>query len=99
MKQRFADYAREDRRLQIIVMLAASAGYGASQYLLSHALDKYGHRVSMDVLKSDIAWLEEQGLVETSTADDAVVAKLTQRGLDCAEGRIEVPGVKRPKPE
>jgi hypothetical protein len=96
---KFADYVREDRRLQILILLEASADYGASHYLLSHALDAYGHSVSMDALKTDIAWLEEQGLVTCTKTDDAIVARLTQRGLDAAGGRVVVPGVKRPKPE
>lgn len=98
-KMRFADFVREDRRLQILMILEASAGYGASHYLLSHGLDAYAHQISMDMLRSDLAWLDEQGLVALSVTDDATIAKLTQRGADAAGGRVVVPGVKRPKPE
>jgi Fe2+ or Zn2+ uptake regulation protein len=96
---KYADFVRQDRRLQILLILQAAAGYGASNYLLSHGLDAFAHQVSMDALRGDLAWLEEQGLVSLSTQDDATIARLTQRGLDCAEGRVVVPGVKRPKPE
>jgi hypothetical protein len=96
---KFADFVREDRRLQILIILAAAAGYGASHYLLSHALDAYAYKISMDALKTDLAWLEEQGLITSKEVDDAIVVNLTQRGLDVSGGRVVVPGVKRPKPE
>lgn len=100
MTQRFADFVREDRRLQILIILAATHGYGASHYLLSGGLDGYAHKVSIDALKTDLAWLEEQGLITSSLADaTTTIARLTQRGLDTAEGRTIVPGVKRPKAE
>jgi hypothetical protein len=96
---KYADVVREDRRLQMLLVLEASANYCASHYLLSHALDAYAHAVSLDVLKGDLAWLGEQGLVELSQYDDATIARLTNRGLDVAQGRAIHPGVKRPKPE
>lgn len=96
---KYADVVREDRRLQILLVLEACPNYAAAHYLLSHALDAYAHAVSIDVLRSDLAWLGEQGLVDLSTHDDATIARLTNRGLDCAQGRIVSPGVKRPKPE
>ncbi len=45
-----------------------------------------------------LAWLAEQGLVENDDMGGLVVATLTQRGADVAQGRVTVPGVKRPTP-
>ena len=95
---KFADYVREDRRLQILICLEACPGYRASHFLLRHALDAFGHESSTDTLKGDLAWLEEQGLIATRQVEDAVVVDLRERGLDVAQARVVHPGVKRPQP-
>jgi Fe2+ or Zn2+ uptake regulation protein len=95
----YPEVVREDRRLQILLILTESPKYSASHYLVQHVLDGYAHSVSSDQLKGDLAWLTEQGLIECETFQDATVVKLTNRGLDAAQGRIEHPGVKRPRPE
>lgn len=88
-----------DRRLAILQLLA-EAGYEVNDSVLNSALDDYGHRISRDMLLSDLAWLRDQGLVaDRDLSGVTVVAQLTQRGLDVAEGRTTVPGVKRPRPE
>lgn len=86
----------EDRRLSILLILLQSMGYRANEYLLSSMLDNMAHRISADQLRSDLAWLQEQGLVEVETAHDIQVAQLTRRGQDVAQGRAVVPGIKRP---
>ena len=58
----------------------------------------YGHEVSLDALRTDLAWLAEQALVEVEDGAKVVFGTLTQRGLDVAEGRAKVPGVTRPGP-
>jgi len=40
----------------------------------------------------------EQGLVETESVGPVLVVTLTARGLDVAQSRVAVPGVKRPGP-
>lgn len=96
---KYADFIREDRRLEILLFLAATAGFGASQYLLREAIDRKGHAVSMDQLKGDLTWLYEQDLIDLHEQDGALIAKLRQRGLDVSQGRVVHPGVKRPQPE
>ena len=49
-------------------------------------------------MNADAAWLEEQGLVSCEDLGGIIVVKITQRGLDVAEGRAVIPGVKRPGP-
>ncbi|MGD9638372.1 MAG: ArsR family transcriptional regulator [Alphaproteobacteria bacterium] len=68
--------------------------------ILQTALNQVGHNVSRDVLRSELAWLEEQGLVKVEVVLDHIhVAELTTRGLDVAEGRSKIPGIKRPGPK
>jgi hypothetical protein len=96
---KYAEIVRQDRRLQILLLLQASGGYGASHFLLNTALDKYAHAVSMDALLSDLNFLAEIGLIEIEDMNPAKIARLTQRGLDVATGRVEEPGIKRPQPK
>jgi hypothetical protein len=95
----FTKQIEADRRLSVLLFLAESSNYQANQFLLQDALDGVGHAVSMDRLRADFAWLAEQGLVEVSVAGQIDIPKLTARGLDVAQGRASVPGVKRPRPD
>ncbi|KAB7624337.1 ArsR family transcriptional regulator [Alkalilimnicola sp. S0819] len=90
---------QEDRRLVILRLLAESQGYTANIYLLSAALPGFGHAISHDGLRAELAWLDEQALISVSKVSDVEVAKLTPRGNDVAHGRARCPGVKRPEPE
>jgi len=49
-------------------------------------------------VRTDLAWLAEQGLLQTATTGDVTMATLLTRGVDVAAGRAVVPGVKRPLP-
>ena len=89
----------EDRRLSLLLVLQQTPGYSTNAFLLREAVDQiYGHSASLDQIKTDIAWLTEQGLVESRTSGDVVLAKLTARGADVADGRAVTPGVKKPLP-
>ncbi len=95
----FSQHVSEDRRLAILLILAASAGYSANHFMLQDMLDAgYGHRASADLVRADFAWLAEQGLVDVADIAGVQIAKLSGRGLDVALGRVAHPGVKRPRP-
>lgn len=87
-----------DRRLVTLRVLNESAGYTANESIIDSALDTFGHMVSRDVVKNELNWLEEQGLIELENVYNTKVAKLTQRGIDVAQGQAVVEGVKRPRP-
>lgn len=95
---RFDEYQTNDRRLVILKALEAAAQYKANAYLLRRYCDAVGHVVSADQLATDLAWLQEQGLVTARADRDVTVAELTARGLDVASGRANQPGVARPQP-
>ncbi|MCA3519733.1 MAG: ArsR family transcriptional regulator [Rhodobacter sp.] len=88
----------EDRRLAILRVLDAAPGYAANESLLHAAIERVGHIVGRDLLRSDLAWLAEVGLLRLSViAGTLSVATITGRGQDVAQGRAVVPGVKRPR--
>lgn len=95
---KYADLVAEDRRLVILRLLAESAKYSANEYLLQQGLHAFGHEVGHDLLRTELAWLAEQGLLDLDEVAGVRVAKLRERGVDVASGVAIVPGVKRPRP-
>lgn len=97
-KQTFAALQAENRRCALLRFLNEDADYAMNTSILQDALAVIGHGVPRDVVNTDAAWLEEQGLVSCGYLGGIVVVKLTQRGAEVAAGRATVPGVKRPGP-
>jgi Fe2+ or Zn2+ uptake regulation protein len=86
----------EDRRLSILLLMKDAPGGTTNEALLHQALPIYGHSPSLDTVRSDLGWLAEQGLVETKEPGGLLIATITARGDDAANGRAAVPGVKKP---
>ena len=87
------------RKLAILTVLAAAGSYAHNEDILAAALDELAVRVSRSRLRTDLAEMAEQGLVEIDeVGGELMTARLTGRGLDVAEGRSNVPGVARPRP-
>lgn len=92
----FGEFETEKLRLSVLRSLAAAAGYELNLSTLSAALEECGFRFSHDRFLSEIAWLQEQGLVTHREILFVRFACLTQRGLDASKGTAFVPGVARP---
>lgn len=93
------DIAAEARRLVILQCLKTDADYKMSDVLLHTVLKSSGHGVPLDVLRTDIAWLERNRLLATQQLPGCTVVVLRNDGVDVAEGTAVVPGVARPLPE
>lgn len=95
----YSDLVTEHGRLTILRLLAEQPGYQANCSVLKDGLELYAViRWSRDRVRSEVAWLSEQGLVKSRHVGGLVVAQLTQRGEDVAAGVSTVPGIKRPSP-
>ncbi len=94
----FAEAETADRRLVILRVLQDCADYTSNEFLLTEAVGQFGHRVGQDRLRTDLGWLEEQGLLIVQKPAGVWVVTLTARGDDVSAGRATVPGVKRPRP-
>lgn len=94
----YADIVEADRRLVLLRVLANSTAYACNEHLLGTLAGSFGHVVTTDRLRTDLAWLAEQGLITLCEVSGVQIATLLQRGLDVAQGRAHVPGVKRPAP-
>ena len=95
----YQDFQTAGRRLGILRILQRRNQFTSNEYSLNDELGgNYGHHVSKDTLHTDLAWLEEQGLVIVQQPRAGWIATLTSRGADVAEGRAIVPGIARPQP-
>lgn len=92
----FADRLIEDQRLVILRVLVEQLGYKANSSVLVLALDSFGHTVSRDFVRGQLAWLGEQQLLRIDDLGPVLLATLTERGCDVARGAVVVPGVARP---
>lgn len=95
----FAKLEESHRRRIVLDSLRQDADYSINESVLRSILREFGFTVSCDRLRTDLAWLVEQGLVTTSETSGVMVAKITNRGVDVAAGCIVLPGVARPEPE
>lgn len=93
----FKDLLKADQRLVILRSLEEMPAYEANESILDTCLESYGHNITRDVVRTHLAWLEEQGLISIREMSECQIAKLTGRGQDVATGQAIVPGVKRPR--
>jgi len=93
----YADYLRRDVRLVALRVLAEMPSYRANSSVIFGVVDRFGHSLTRDQTKTELRWLEEQGLVSIDEAGSVLVATLTERGQDVAEGRAVVDGIARPR--
>lgn len=69
----FKELLTEDQRLVILRSLHEMHGYEANESIIDSCLDAYGHKISRDVVRTHLFWLQEQGLVSLR---DVAIAKL-----------------------
>ena len=83
----------------VILRSIVDDGYSLNESMLQSVLDMYGHSITRDRVRTEMRWLEEQGLVAIEDVSGILVAKLTGRGADVASGKAVIDGVKRPRPK
>jgi hypothetical protein len=88
-----AAVGQRHRRLAILQVLAASTGNKSNERVIRDSLGILGYAISSDLTRTELAWLEEQGLVTISTPDNLYVVVLSERGGDVARGVAKQPGV------
>lgn len=90
-----------DQRLAICQILEQDPDYSHNEHVIKRALAFLGHSISSDLVRTRLAWLEEQDLVriDRESAAPVWVVTLTSRGEDAALGRARIEGVARPRPD
>lgn len=94
----YSEHLTAHRRLAILQLLSDANAYTLHEFDLKKALASHGQAVSTDLLRADLQWLHEQGLVLAKQPDGIWLATLTARGGDVQQGLSTVPGVARPEP-
>jgi hypothetical protein len=96
----YRDTLSQHVRLCLLRLLSEATGYEANSSILSDGVKAYGLNVSRDFVETEIVWLDEQGLLKRrELTSKLAIATLSTRGLDVAEGRAHVHGVKRRGPD
>ena len=83
------------RRAVILRFLAEDFDHAIDTGLLRAALRAVGYGVPRAQVNEDASWLERHGLVTCEDASDALIVKITRRGLDVVAGDEVVDGVER----
>lgn len=98
MREAFA----ANQRIIALQALEQDSAWELSTQMLQRALEHFGHALSAVAVDGLVDWLTERDLVTVRKLGELAgglrVAKLTQAGLDVAQGRQRVTGVDRPLP-
>ncbi len=92
----YAEFLKEDQRLVILRVLYEMPSYSSNSSIIYGVLERFGHSISRDLVKTHMNWLAEQELIKLEIIGTVFVGYLTERGADVAAGKVIVPGVKRP---
>lgn len=87
------------RRLTILELLNAANAYTLHEVDIKAGLAAQAQAVGTDLLRSDLQWLHEQGLLLANQPGSVWFATLTAKGGDVRQGLSSVPGVARPDPK
>lgn len=91
----FKELQNEHFRLSILRALEA-LNYTSNDSIIKDACEVYGNVMTTDNVRTNLRWLEEQSLVTIENKANYLIATLTSRGQDVAQGKAFVDGVKRP---
>lgn len=94
----YADEIRRHRRIAILRFLEASPEYTSNASLLVDVLRGVGVTSTFDQVVTELAWLQEQGLVKFDPHAGYPVVTATARGAEIALGVATHPDIQRPRP-
>lgn len=89
---------QEQRRLAILQLLQRSPGYRLNDALLQDLLKELGQATPLALVRTELAWLEQNYQITTQELPGCTVAILVEAGVDTALGALYVPGIARPRP-
>jgi hypothetical protein len=99
MPESLAERLTHERRAHVLRTLASAPAYRANERLLHEMLDDAGLPCARDQVRNDMAWLHDMALVTVREVAGVMIAEVTQRGVDVAQGNASVPGVARLQPQ
>lgn len=95
----FYDFTMGHVRLAVLRALLEAPTHSINDSMLTTAIEALGLPVTRDRLRTELGWLEEQGLILLlRPTEGLLVAKLRERGGEVAVGKVRIDGVQRPAP-
>lgn len=95
----YADFLRRHRRITILRTLSGAPSYTANESVLDDMLTAHGVTSTRDQIRTELAWLRDQGFVTLAEPGGFMVATITQDGEEIAVGRRVHPDVEKPAPK
>lgn len=93
----YSDFTATLRRRDILDFLK-NCGGRLNDEVLREALDRLAYpRLGRQAVREDIFFLAQRGLVKEEWLDDFLIAHITKRGVEVAEGRVVIEGVAQPE--
>jgi len=87
-------------RLAILRILLEDNGHSQNHEIMTSAIDTAtAQSLTYEQMKKHFAWLEDQKLISTEFVGRFVMAELTRKGINVAQGKEVVPGVDKLGPE
>ena len=95
----YQDLVTADIRLRLLQLLSVKPTYTGNEVALQAELAcKYGHTLGRDRVRTELTWLEDQGLLVLQKPGGIMLATLTTTGLEVSGGIGRNPGVAAPRP-
>lgn len=94
----YAEHLAQHRRITILRTLERSPGYKANESILVWSLNQLGVTSTRDQVRTELAWLSDQGLLTVEDLLGLMIATISEKGSEVARGLANVPGVPRPSP-
>lgn len=95
----YATLLRRDRRLSILRVLDGAPGFRSNESILTQMVNSFAITSTRDQVRSEILWLGEQGMVTHDDLGGLLIATVTTRGSDIAQGLATHPDITRPSPK
>ena len=88
-----------EARLVILKALAEQADYTLPENILVMTLQTFGFNRGREYVRNQLNWMKDTaGAVKLRTPGAAVIATITEAGLDHVQGRRVLDSIKRPSP-
>ena len=94
----FQELQTQDHRRSALWFLLYDSDHELSDTMIGQCFEMQRKNISSDALKTQIAWLSEQGLVTVSNIGNISSVALTDRGLEVAKGVVSAFGVRDLRP-
>ncbi|MBI5659884.1 MAG: ArsR family transcriptional regulator [Nitrosomonadales bacterium] len=95
----YTEELAKNARLRLLQMLAEKSAYTDDEVALQAKLaSRCGHALGRDRVRTELVWLEDQGLLVLQRPGGIMLATLTTAGLEVSGGVGRNPGVAAPGP-